>query len=185
TLATHERQEVFTRDSVVKFFEVNVPFSDRKTEVTFPATYRYHVMLNDEWGIETQNQTVVIRAPDIRPTLPVAFDSGKVHTNSKGWLIFEGRKGIDEEALKVKITERLNKSAASDEMIDAVRDECRDSLAKFVQNWLMREEFWRGGQFTEIKVLFPDEADELLGEMDPIIELESPQPEEIPAETQL
>jgi len=172
TLARHERKEVFERDTVVVVPLLNraVPFSDRKTKVAFPATYRYHILLNDPWAIETQEETVVVRAPEIRATLPVAFDSGKVKTDTEGWWVSGGRAGTDAEALKKRITEKLNEQAQTEEMIDAVRDECRDSLAKFVKNWLMKEDYWRAGRFTEIKVLFPDEGEAMLGEMEPVLE---------------
>lgn len=177
TLVTHERREVFERKTVgiVPLLNRPVPFTDRKTTVAFPATYRYHVLLNDPWSIETEGETVVIRAPRIRATLPVAFDSGKVETETEGWWFSGGRAETDKEALKIRITEKLGELAQSKDMIDAVRDPCRESLAKFVQTWLLREDYWREGRFTQIKVIFPDETKELLDQMEPALRLEKAQ----------
>jgi hypothetical protein len=173
TLATHERKEVFERDTVriVPLLNRAVPFTDRKTMVAFPATYRYHVLLNDPWAIEAAGNTVVIRAPQIRPTLPVAFDSGQVETETKGWWVSGAWATADKEALTTRITEKLGEQAQTKEMLDAVKNECRDSLAKFVKNWLLREDSWREGRFTEIKVLFPDEGEDLLEKMPPVLRL--------------
>ena len=174
TLVTHERREVFEQKSVgiVPFLNRPVPFTDRKTTVAFPATYRYHVLLNDPWSIETAGQTLLIRAPMIRPTLPVAFDTAQVETDTKGWWITGAWADSDKEALKVRITEKLATQAQTKEMIDAVRDQCRDSLAKFVKDWLLKEHYWIKGGLTEIKVLFPDESEELLQSMKPVLRLE-------------
>lgn len=175
TLVTHERREVFERKTVgiVPLLNRAVPFTDRKTTVAFPATYRYHVLLNDPWSIETSGQTIVIRAPAIRPTLPVAFDSGKVATDTEGWWVSGAWAESDKEALKTRITEKLGEQAQTPEMIQVVREPCRDSLAKFVKTWLLKEHHWREGQFTVIKVLFPDEPEERLKEMPPALRLES------------
>lgn len=180
TLATHERREVFERKTVgiVPLLNRAVPFTDRKTTVAFPATYRYHILLNDPWSIETSGQTIVIRAPVIRPTLPVAFDSGQVATDTEGWWVSGAWAESDKEALKSRITEKLGEQAQTPDMIQAVREQCRDSLAKFVKTWLLREHHWREGQFTEIKVLFPDEPEARLKEMPPALRLEA-QPEPV------
>lgn len=174
TLVTHERREVFERNTVgiVPLLNRAVPFTDRKTTVAFPATYRYHILLNDPWSIETSGETVIIRSPVIRPTVPVAFDSGQVEMDTKGWWVSGGRAETDKDALVARITEKLGEQAKTPEMIDAVRDQARDSLAKFVKTWLMKEHYWKEGRFTAIKVLFPDEADEKLEQMEPTLRLQ-------------
>jgi hypothetical protein len=183
TLAIHERKEVFERNTVaiVPLLNRAVPFTDRKTTVAFPATYRYHVLLNDTWSVEAAGETVLIRAPMLRPTLPVAFDSGQVETATEGWWVSESWAGTDKDALKARITDQLGRQAKMPEMIDAVRDQCRDSLANFVRTWLMKEQYWSEGRFTEIKVLFPDEPEELLKEMEPTLRLDpGPEPQRAP-----
>lgn len=176
TLVTHERREVFERTTVgiVPLLNRAVPFTDRKTTVAFPATYRYHILLNDPWGLETRGTTVVVHAPALRPTLPVAFDSGQVDTATKGWWVSGAWAETDKDALIGRITEKLAQQAGTPEMIDAVRDSCRDSLAKFVKAWLLKEDHWKAGQFTEIKVLFPGEDPGSLDTMEPSLRLEEP-----------
>ena len=97
----------------------------------------------------------IVIAPEIRPSLPVAYDSSSVETKTtRGWTRWTGS---GEETLMNQLTKNLETRASSEESIQDVRDDCRKSIAQFVQTWLLNHEHWEEGKFTSIKVLFPDE----------------------------
>ncbi len=73
-----------------------------------------------------------------------------------GWARFDKNDQLDE--LERSMTPSLNQRARDPAHLQLVREACRQSVAAFVQKWLMREAQWRSDKFTSIVVLFPDEA---------------------------
>jgi hypothetical protein len=90
------------------------------------------------------------------PTLPVAIDTGRIQKKTRsGWARFDKVENLD--ALEKSITARLAERAASQANLNDVREECRRSVARFVRNWLLREDHWREDRFSDIVFVFPDE----------------------------
>tara|TARA_R110002096_G_scaffold200639_4_gene384642 strand:+ start:1641 stop:2579 length:939 start_codon:yes stop_codon:yes gene_type:complete len=160
--ATAEVRETFTDTRNWRVFNMDVAGSSIDTTLNVNATYRYHVTLDGCWELSQVGSTCVVVAPPISPTLPVAFDSGKQEWNIKtsSWLRnFDSNSG--RRRLETTITEKLEERAGSEEALQKAREPSRVSIANFIKNWLKSEEQWRQGGFTEIKVLFPEEAEHM------------------------
>ena len=126
-------------------------------EIRVPATYRYHLRLSDEWLLTCRSNVCLVLAPQIRPSLPVAIDTGKMEKRSEsGWARFDKTEKLDE--LERSLTSTLELRASDPAHINLAREACRNSVAEFVKTWLLREDQWRLDRFTSIIVLFPDEA---------------------------
>lgn len=176
-VATATSTENFSRESVYSAYGRKVPLSDATAEVTVPATYRYHVRLDESWQLHTSDKTCVVQAPAIRPSLPVAYDSGAMVKKVKGsW--FRDR-DANMALLESSITEKLGQRAESSESIDAVRDASRTAVAQFVKNFLLGTEHWRDGRFTAIQVYFPDEDPKLAETRPPVLQLDQAPPQQI------
>jgi hypothetical protein len=126
-------------------------------EIRVPATYRYNLRLSDKWLLTCRSNVCLVLAPQIRPSLPVAIDTGKMEKRSEsGWARFDKAEKLDE--LERSLTSTLEQRASDPAHITLAREACRNSVAQFVRTWLLREDQWRLDRFTSIIVLFPDEA---------------------------
>lgn len=129
-------------------------------EITLPATFRYSVSLKEPWRIRTDvtPNSVICRvvAPDVRPVLPVAFDTRRktVKATTTGL-----RRDADErvEEVEREITPILMKR--SGERARQARDAARRAIADFVRGWLVDRGQWGDGKFREVIIYFPDEVD--------------------------
>ncbi len=133
-----------------------IPWEPTISEIVVPATYRYHIDLNGKWDISVDEERIIVVAPKIEPSLPVAFDTaGMKKKTLSSWQSLDKQGNLEE--LEKAITSRLNLRAASPENIKQVREESRRSVAMFVKNWLLSAEHWQEGRYTEITVIFEDE----------------------------
>ncbi len=156
-LATAQRHEIFTRKSSVTLWDQFIPLGTTESEINVPATYRYHIDLNDDWSLSTRDQVCIVMAPMFKPSLPVAIDTGKMRKKTRsGWARFDKAGNLD--ALEKGITGHLADRAASSENLDRVREACRQSVARFIVKWLLREGQWQDSRFNEVIVVFPDET---------------------------
>ena len=155
-VSTAEATETFTQKSDLKMFNLVLPLGTTVSEVSVPATYRYHIDLNGDWFLTTDGQRVMVIAPKIQPSLPVAFNTGKMKKKTKsGWGRWDGDESLEE--LETSITSQLSERAKAPGTIDTVREESRLAVAKFVQGWLLNRSHWSDRTFTEIAVVFEDE----------------------------
>ena len=148
--------ETLTRTSDRRIFFDLVPLGATVSEIRVPATYRYHLRLDDPWRIEVEDHACIVQAPPIRATLPPAIHTGGMEKRSStGWLRFDS----DEEMAQLErhLTELLSRRAQDPDTIDLVRDTCRREVADFVRNWLLAEDHWRDDRFRSITVIFADE----------------------------
>ncbi|MCB1087280.1 MAG: DUF4230 domain-containing protein [Verrucomicrobiae bacterium] len=156
-VATAEATESFTRTTNVVWFDRVVPFGTTVSEISVPATYRYHIDLNGEWNLAAYDDRIIVVAPPIQPTLPVAFDTGKMQKKTQsGWARWDGDENLRE--LETSLTAKLEERAKSPETLDRIREDSRLAVAKFVKNWLVSREHWGNGTYREIVVVFPDEV---------------------------
>ncbi|NBR83959.1 MAG: hypothetical protein EBS84_08885 [Proteobacteria bacterium] len=126
------------------------------SEISVPVTYRFHLVLRDPWKLEVVENTCVVHAPAIRPSLPPAIHTDKMQKRSEaGWARFDAKEQMTE--LERSLTPRLARQAGDPRRIDLVREKCRQTVAEFVRDWLLREDHWRKDRFTGIKVVFADE----------------------------
>ena len=126
-------------------------------EIRVPVSFRYHLRLSDTWRLAARDQTCIVLAPAIRPSLPPAIHTAEMERRAEsGWARFDKNEQL--EALQRSMTPTLERRAGDAAHLQLVREACRHSVAVFVQKWLMREGQWRSDRFTSIVVLFPDEA---------------------------
>lgn len=170
-VATSVATETFTRQSHVELFGKKMPLGTTVSEISVPATYRYHIDLRGDWQMTISGQRLVVQAPSIRPSLPIAFDSAGIRKKSQaGWALWNADENLS--ALESSISEELAKRSGQEEVLVKVREESRISVARFLQDWLLNRQSWSTGKFTEIVVLFPEESSRDPEGMEPTIKLE-------------
>jgi hypothetical protein len=156
-VATADAVELFTRTSALKYWDRELPLGTTVSEITVPATYRFHINLNDPWNLSVDESTCIVQAPAFQPSLPVAIDTAGMQKKTRsGWARFDKDENL--EKLERGLTEQLSQRASSNGSRMAVREDSRHSVALFVRNWLLREQQWGSGRFTKIVVYFPDES---------------------------
>lgn len=157
-IATAGATETFSRTKNLTLFDRVLPGSTSVFEISVPATYRYHIDLDGEWKLTTDGTRVIVRAPRVVPSLPVAFDTaGMKKMTSAGWARWDLQENLD--ALEGEITARLAERASDPESIAKVRDEARLAVARFVRTWLLSRNAWGGQGFEEIVVFFEGEEE--------------------------
>ncbi len=128
------------------------------TEIRVPVTYRYHLRLDEPWQLEVEGQSCVVHAPQIRPNLPPAIDTGGMEKYSdRGWLRFNENEQM--EGLERSLTEILSQRASDSRHLEMVRERCRLEVAEFVRSWLLVEDHWREDRFRSVTVVFADESE--------------------------
>ncbi len=160
-IATAESTEKFYRKTNLAMFGKTLPLGTTASEITVPATYRFHIDLNDDWFLTADGSKLIVLAPEVRPSLPVAFDTGRVEKKTQsGWARWDGGDNLEE--LERTITAKLGERARQPQVIEKIRGEGRIAVAKFVKNWLLEKEAWGDRQFTEIVVVFEGEKGQSL-----------------------
>ncbi len=166
-VATATSTELFTRKTNLEMFGKTLPLGTTVSEISVPATYRYHIDLNDDWFVTTDGSRLLVLAPMVRPSLPVAFDTAKMQKKSQsGWARWDGDENMEE--LEKTITSRLSVRASDESTLEEIRDASREAVAKFVQSWLLSREAWGETKFDEISVMFEGE-DAALSSMEPAL----------------
>jgi hypothetical protein len=153
--ATCSVPETFTQTDSATLFNV-LPLGTNVAEIRVPAVYRYHVQIFDPWSLEIHGAVCVVRAPQIRASLPPAIVTGQMEkSTSAGWLRFDAAQDLDN--LEKGITAELDKRAGDAAHIAYVREASRQAVAAFVKAWLLKENSWKDDQFHQVVVLFPDD----------------------------
>ncbi len=155
-LIAFEATEVFTRSDDRRVLFDLVSLGTTVSQIRVPVTYRYHLRLDDPWRLEATGQTVVVRAPQIRPTVPPAIHTDRMEKlSSSAWLRFDAAEQM--EMLERSLTPTLSRRAADRGRIDLVREQCRRRVAELIRAWLEAEDHWRADRFRAITVVFADE----------------------------
>ncbi len=169
-LASFEAVEILTRTDERRIAWDLIPLGTTTAEIRVPVTYRYHLRLDEPWRLEVEGQRCIVHAPEIRPTLPPAYDSARLERRAEsGWLRFDEDEQLEE--LERGLTAALSERAADAAHLELVRERCRRTVAEFVRSWLLIEDHWRSDRFTTVTVVF---ADEVAGEpslLPPTVEL--------------
>ena len=152
TITAEERFDSTTGHTVL-----GVPLGRTVAQVRVPAVYRYHVPLQKDWNIRLLgDRTLLVIAPAVQPTLPVAVDTGRLESFASGlWSPITGPAAID--ALHKSITARLAVKAASPQMMLLQREAARSTLGEFVQKWVAEQPRWNSGKPPAVLVFFEDE----------------------------
>lgn len=134
-----------------------IPLGTTTAEIRVPVTYRYHLRLDEPWRLQVKDQTCLVHAPPIRPTLPPAIDTAGIEKHSeRGWLRFNEEEQLEE--LQRGITAAVSSRAADGAHLEMVRERCRREVAEFVRSWLLIEDHWRADRFRSVTVVFADEV---------------------------
>ena len=169
-LATADQTETFRAEDEKSIFWDKLYLGKTVSEIRVPVTYRYHLRMADPWRLDVSNQTCIVIAPVIRPSLPPAIHTDKMEKKSEaGW----GRFNASEQmtGLEKTVTPTLSQYASDEKHIALARDQCRKTVAEFVRNWLLKEDHWRTDRFHTIKVIFADETNAVPESVGPTIEL--------------
>jgi hypothetical protein len=140
------------------FFNWKIPGATTTVIINVPVIYRYHVQVLDQWDIQVVDNTCLIYAPELRPTLPPAIqtDQMEIHT-------FEGPLAWDDETQQAKLlqslTPQLEANAQDSTKLKLVREEARKTVAEFVRAWLLERGEWGERKIDDIKVVFRGEGD--------------------------
>ena len=154
-LATLEADETFTRMDAKTTAWNLVYLGTTVSEIRAPAVYRYHLKLSDEWQVTQNEDTVVVVAPVIRPSLPPAIRTDKMEKKSAaGWARFNAAQNMGE--LEKSITPMLERRAGNPTHIDQVREPARKAVAEFVKVWALNNPSQKP-DIRHIVIVFADE----------------------------
>ncbi len=143
---------------------LGVPVGSTVTRIRVPAHYRYTIELAPEWKLHLRDDAVLVIAPRIRPSLPVAIDTGRLEKEVSGiWSPFTGEAQLDR--LQRTITRTLEGKASSAAYIDLQREAARTTVREFVSKWLLANR--PAAANKPVRVHFADEPIESLGRVAP------------------
>ena len=133
-----------------------IPIGNTVSWIRVPAIYRFHIELEPKWKVQLVDNTFVVIAPSVKPSLPVAIDTAKLEKQSAGiWSQFTGTAMLDQ--LERSISADLEKKSLSPSMILLQRDVARKTVREFVEKWLITQEKWKATASYPILVYFEDE----------------------------
>lgn len=151
TITAEERFE-----STVNHTILGVPVGKTVAMIRVPTVYRYHVELAKEWKIAEVGGSLIVIAPRVQPSLPVAVNLAGLQGFSAGvWAPFVGAAQL--AALQKAITPQLEVKAKADQMIYLQRDAARKTVTEFVEKWVLVEPRWKGLSKPKVMVFFADE----------------------------
>ena len=155
TITSEERFDSTTSHTIL-----GVPVGKTVAQIRVPTVYRYHIPLAKDWSIRSIEETLVVVAPAVRPSLPVAIDTGKLEGFTSGlWSPLTGTNELS--ALQKSITASLGAKAATAPLILLQRESARRTVSDFVQQWVVTQPQWKNKKPPVVLIFF---ADEPLGE---------------------
>lgn len=153
-VATIEVTESFRFEAAPKTF-LGLDLGQTVSHVQVRVIYRFHIEMAKEWPIRFKDSSAVVEAGEIKPTLPVAFDTETmVKETSSGWGRFDKHQNLAE--LELRMTPELEKRAAGFRTLAV--DSARRSVGDFVRTWLIKERHWQRGSAQSVQVCFPGET---------------------------
>jgi hypothetical protein len=108
-VSTYKSSAFFSESDKLDTTVLGIPLPLGTTEafLMVPVTYRFHVLLSDQWLIRITPETVTVIAPDIRASLPPAPDLSRMEIRSeRGWARLN--KTEVEDRVKSMVTGTLN-----------------------------------------------------------------------------
>jgi hypothetical protein len=145
---------------------LGVPVGQTTSQIRVQAVYSYHVELAPEWKVTVRNKTMIVIAPRVKPTLPVAIDTARLERYAAGtWVVFTGAAELDR--LQRSISQTLAAKAALPSYIQFQREAARVTVTEFVNKWLITQERFKPANDFKVRVFFADEPIEALGSAPP------------------
>lgn len=143
-------------DSTTQHTVLGVPVGKTIAQIRVPAVYRFHIPLAPEWNLRLAGDALVVVAPPVQPSLPVAIETGKLEAFAAGlWSPFTGADAV--AALQRSITAQLAAKADRRELVALQRESARKTVAEFVEKWVVAQPRWQGAKAPAIFVFFADE----------------------------
>lgn len=128
------------------------------SEIQAEATYRFHIELKKEWPLVMRGKTCIVRAGELKPSLPVALNTATMEKNTtSGWARFNKMENLD--ALEKSLTPELETRVNSGRYHQLAMNAGRKTVAEFVKTWLIKEHQWRNDAQFKIVVIFPGESE--------------------------
>ncbi len=159
-VSTLRSPELFQTTQDHTIFGVHV--GKTTSQIRVPATFHYHVELAPEWKITVRNNTFIVIAPRVKPTLPVAIDTAKLEKLTSGtWSLLTGQSELDQ--LQKSITQSLAQKAATPLFIQLQREAARKTVTEFVTRWVVEQRGSSPATGYTVRVFFADEPIEALG----------------------
>ncbi len=157
TVAIVNAKERFTRETSRVIFGQELPLGRTKSHVQASVTYRYYIEMERKWPVSISGKTAVVRSPEIKPSLPVAFDTATVEKYTEsGWARFDKNENLKE--LEKTMTGQLQTRALSPQYDQIVKDAARVTVKSFVSTWLLGTRQWGSELEYRVVVLFPGES---------------------------
>jgi len=151
TINAEERFDSTTRHTVL-----GVPVGRTVAQVRVPAVYRYHIPLSKDWSFRVIGDTLIVVAPPVSPSLPVAIDTGRLESFSSGlWSPITGADAVN--ALQRSITAKLGEKASTAQLLLLQREASRQTVSEFVQKWVVEQPRWKIISAPAVLVFFEDE----------------------------
>ena len=143
-------------DSTTTHTVLGVPVGNTVAQVRVPVVYRYHIPLAKDWTFRSIGNTLVVIAPPVRASLPVAIDTGRLESFALGiWSPLTG--GTAVASLQKSITATLANKAPSPDLIKLQREAARQTVTEFVEKWVIQQPRWQGTKTPTVFVFFEDE----------------------------
>ncbi|CAM5797799.1 hypothetical protein RFUL19S_04981 [Rhizobacter fulvus] len=140
----------------MEVFGRELPLGRTKSHVQASVTYRYYIEMEKKWPVSISGKTAVVRSPEIKPSLPVAFDTATVEKYTEsGWARFDKNENLRE--LEKTMTGQLQARALSPQYDQIVRDAARVTVKSFVATWLLGTRQWGTEPEYRVIVIFPGE----------------------------
>ena len=141
---------------------LSVPVGNTITQIRVPVVYRYHIRLASEWKIHIRDKTFIVISPPIKPSLPIAIETGGMLKQSSGvWSVINGNSLLN--TLQRSISPTLASRAESPAYVGLQREASRKTVTEFVSKWLIKQEQWASSSAYPIRVYFSDEPIQVLG----------------------
>jgi len=151
TVHGHETFEATSDEAIL-----GIPVGKTVARIRVPAVYRYHVELAPEWKVLLKDKVFIVISPSVKPSLPVAIDTGRLESQSSGqWAVFTGNTRVAE--LQRSITKVLTAKADQPAYIQLQREVARRAVKEFVAKWLITQERWKSASSYPVHVFFADE----------------------------
>jgi hypothetical protein len=124
------------------------------SNVQTKVVYRFYIEMTKEWPITIQGTTAIVEAAEIKPTLPVAFDTATMEKQTRsGWARFDKHDNLEE--LERRMSPKLEERAYGYKGL--ALESARKSVGDFVRTWLIKEGHSQQGVPYQVQVVFPGE----------------------------
>jgi hypothetical protein len=134
---------------------VRIPGCKSRRQVSVKAAITYRIPLAEEWEAEVRSGRFFVVAPQLQPSLPVAFDTGSIKKFAQDCMIIDGEKKYDD--LLGQVSQQLAISANSEQYKQIARPYARKTVKEFVRKWMATQDEFKVRSNMPIDVVFEGE----------------------------